>query len=152
MATDNFLARFKLTQHSALVAAGSTDIEPTNGIDQAGFQSCVFLVSIGAVVATAVSGIRLQQSSVIDGTGDAFVDIAGTAQVIADDDDNKIIAVEIVGAAERFVRCVIDRATANLTLNGIIAIQHGGAITAVVHDSATVIGTEIHVGPVAGTA
>jgi len=151
MATDNFLARNKITFHSVSAVAGSTDISPANGIDTAGFQGLVFIASYGVLTATAVTGLHLEQSSVIDGTGDAFTAVAGSSILIDDDEDNGLLAIELIGPAERFIRCVIDRATANAVFNGVIAIQYGGAKLPVTHD-ATVRDSEIHVDAIAGTA
>jgi hypothetical protein len=111
----------------------------------------MFVVAFGAITATAVTSIKLQQSS-DDGAGDAFADIAGTAVTVADDDDNKLVYLDIQHQTERYLRVVVDRGTANAVVDGIVAIQYGPANAPVTHDATTVVGGEYHYGPAEGTA
>jgi hypothetical protein len=97
-------------------AAGLTNINGTV-IDTAGFDGVLFVVQFGAIVATAVTSIKAQQDTVV-GMG-AAADIAGTNQVVADTDDDKIFFIDIKRALEQFVRVVVSRATANATCSAI---------------------------------
>ena len=142
----------KIVRHSNAVAAGTSDISPSNGIDCQGFSAVQFEVSFGAIVATAATSIKLQQSTVVDGTGDAFTDIAGTSQTVADSDDNKVFSVDLRNPEERFIRCVVLRGTANATLDGITAHLYEPHKLPVAQDDSTLGGNELHVSPVAGTA
>lgn len=142
----------KITRHSNAVAAGTTDISPANGIDMQGFDGVLFIVPFGAITATAVTSIKAQQSTAVDGTGDAFADIAGTAVTVADDDDNKIAYLDVVRPTERFVRLVVDRGTANAVVDGIIAIQYKARSKPTTHDATTVLGGELHEDKAEGTA
>jgi len=142
----------KIVRHSNAVAAGTSDISPTNGIDTQGFGAVQFEVSFGAIVATGVQSIKAQQSTVIDGTGDTFADVAGTNVTVADSDDNKVFWLDVRNPQERFVRCVVLRATANATLDGITAHLYEPTTMPVTHDATTVGGGERHVSPIAGTA
>ena len=137
--------------HSTAVAAGTTDIEPANGIDSADCDEIVFQVLPGTITAAAVTSCKLQQSIAVDGTGDAFSDIIGTAQTIADDDDNTLFVLDIKRPTKRYVRCVVVRGTQNAVLNSIIAIRKGVA-TRPVTQGATVGGTELHEDAIEGTA
>jgi len=146
-----FTENSKILRHSASVAAGTTDVEPSNGIDMTGFESVTFLASFGAIVATAVTSVKAQQSS-DDGVADAWSDLEGTSISVADDDDDQVVALEIVNPSKRYVRCVVDRGTANAELDGIVALISGPKVAPVTHDSSTVVGSEVHATPAEGTA
>lgn len=138
----------KLTRHSNAVAAGTTDVEPT-GIDTAGFESCLFAVSFGTITSGAVTSIKLQQST----DNSSFADLEGTAVTVADTDDNKVFWLDIHRPRERYIRCVVDRGTANAVVDSILAIQYNGVrVAPPTHDATTVGGGEAHSSPAEGTA
>lgn len=138
----------KTVRHNNGAVAGTSTITPSAGIDMQGFNSCKFDVLLGAITSTGVPSIKVQQSD-DDGDTDAYSDLAGTAFSAADTDSNKIISVEIVRPAKRYLKLILTRATANTVLDGIVAHlfnSQGGPIT---HVS---IGNEQHVSPAEGTA
>ncbi len=141
---------FKIQRVSNAVAAGTTDIN-SSSVDMQGSESVTFVVALGAIVAGAVTSVKAQQSS-DDGVADAFADLAGSAITVADDDDNQLVALEIVRPRERYVRCTVDRATQNATVDGIVALLGAPKLAAVTHDTATVVGSEVHASPGEGTA
>lgn len=147
----NLSENVKFTRHSNAVAAGSTDIEPSNGVDMQGFEGVTFLVAFGTITAGAVTGIRAQQSD-DDGDSDGWSDLEGTAVAVADDDDNQVFYLDIFKPLKRYVRCVVDRATQNAVVDGIFAIQYGTRAAPTTHDATTVGGGELHVSPDEGTA
>ena len=138
----------KITRHSNAVAAGTTVITPASGVDMEGFETCIFIVSMGAITATAVTSIEVHQSS-DDSTYNA---LEGSNVAIADDDDNQVFYVEVVKPKDRYLKCIVNRATANAVVDGIIAIQGCASKAPVVHDATTVGGGETHVSPDEGTA
>lgn len=142
----------KVVRHSNAVAAGTTDIEPTNGIDTANFDGVMFIVAFGTITAGAVTVVKAQQSTAVDGTGDAFADITGSAISVADDDDNQVVLLDIQNPTNRYVRCVVDRGTQNAVVDGIVAVLYGGANKPTTHDATTVVGAEVHVSAAEGTA
>lgn len=141
----------EIIRHSNAVAAGTTDVEPANGIDSANCDGILFLAAFGSITAGAATTVKAQQSSVVDGSGDDFSDIAGTSVTVADDDDNQIVALEIKRPTKRYVRCVVTRATQNSAVDGIIAIRQG-ANKRPVTQGATVAGAELHEDKAEGTA
>lgn len=140
----------KFVRHSNAVAAGTSAITPTNGVDTAGFSAATFLVAFGALTAGAVTSFKIQQSD-DDGSADDYDDLEGTGQTVADDDDNKVFVVTIRRPQKRYLKCIVSRGTANAVLDGIIAILHDGTSMPVTQD-ATVGGAEVHMGPAEGTA
>lgn len=113
--------------HSGAVAAGTSDITPSSGVDCAGYDACTFLVHFGAITATAVTSLIVQSSS-DDGSSDAYaaVQVSGSnhAVSVAVADADKVFAITVVGPPERYLKLIVDRGTANAVLNGIIAILH----------------------------
>jgi len=146
----NLSTHGKVTRVSNAVAAGTTDINGSS-VDMTGFDAVTFYFLFGAITATAVTACKAQQSG-DDGSADAFADLAGTSISVADDDDNKVVALEITNPRERYVRPVVDRGTANAVLDGIIAVQTRAKAEPVTHDAATVVGSEHHHAPAEGTA
>lgn len=119
------LASTVVTLHSGVTAAGVTTITPS-GLDCSGCDHVRFVVQWGAITATGVQSAEIHQSS-DDGAVDTYTAIAGTNVSVADDDDNKLTVIDIINPREAWLKCVINRATANSEVNGIIAIQDMGA-------------------------
>lgn len=142
----NFGKNVVTTVISNAVAAATTDID-ADSVDMRNFESVMFIVTFGTITATAVTSIKAQQSS----DNSSFVDLAGTAQTVADDDDNLAFIIDIVKPAERYVKPYVDRGTANAVIESIIAIQYGPR-KAPVTNGATIGGSETHVSPAEGTA
>lgn len=127
-------------------AAGTTDIEGAV-LDMSGFEEAVCVVQFGAIVTNAVTSIKWQEGEASD-LSDA-ADVTGTAQVVADDDDNTVFRINIIKPRGRYGRVYVDRATQNATCAAMY--YQAGARTLPVTDAATVAG-ETHVSPAEGTA
>lgn len=146
---NNFTTDVKITQVVTPTAgvAGVTDINGTT-IDMEGFEGVVFEVTFGAITAGAVTSIKAQQGEQSNMSDAA--DLAGTAQTIADTDDEKVFYIEVVRPRERYVRLVVDRATQNAVVTSAIAYQYGVRKAPVSHG--TNVAGELHVSPAEGTA
>ena len=140
----------KVTRVSNAVAAGTTDSNGT-GLSMAGFDGVMFIAALGTITATGVQGLKAQQSD-DDGATDTYGDLTGTLVSAADDDDNKLVILDIFQPGKLWVRPVVTRATANCVIDGVIAIQYGAANRPTTHDAATVVGIELHDAPAEGTA
>jgi hypothetical protein len=127
-------------------AAGTSDVT-SDAVDTAGFEWCTFLVPMGAIVSTAVTSIKVQQC---DTSGGSYADLTGTAQTIADSDDDKMFYVTVIRPREQFLKLVLDRGTANATAGGIIAILGGASLKPTTHG--TNVSGETFVAPAEGTA
>lgn len=134
-----------LTRVSNAVAAGTTDVECTS-VDMAGFDAVAFFVSLGTLTSTAVTSVKVQGSS----DNSTFTDLESTAITVADDDDNQIFVAEVVRPPYRYVRCVIDRGTANAVIDSVVAVQHQARFMPVTQPATTTV--ELNVAPIAGTA
>lgn len=131
------------------VAAGITD-QNSSIVDMKGFGGVRFVALFGALTATQVTQIKVQQDT--DSAGGTMADLAGTnTGPLADADGNKMLITEIIQPRERYVRCVVDRGTANAVIDGVIAELFGPAAEPVAKD-ATVIAQEVWLAPAEGTA
>lgn len=145
----NLLTSTKLTRVIDAAAAAQTDIESTI-IDMQGWKSVTFIVGFGAITGGAATSVKIQTGS--NAALSDAADLEGSKITIADDDDTSICAIEIVEPVERYVRCVVSRATQDSVVDFGLAIQTGPSAMPTVHDTATVLATEIHASPSEGTA
>jgi hypothetical protein len=127
-------------------AAGTSDIT-SDAIDTAGFEGCTFIVPVGAIVSGAVTSIKVQQC---DTSGGSYADLTGTAQTIADTDDDKLFYATVVRPREQYLKLVVDRATQNATIGGIVAVLWGAGNKPVTHG--TGVSGEVAFGVAEGTA
>ncbi len=119
------------------------------GIDTQGFESVLFIVSVGPVTAGAVTTVKVQQSA-DDASADAYADLLGTSVAIADDDDNQQKYIDIVKPRERYLRLSVARATQDATVSA-VAILYGKRAGPVTQPSGETEG-ETHISPAEGTA
>lgn len=139
----------KLQRVSNAAAAAQTAVNST-AVDTTGYDSVTFVALFGAIDATAVTSVKLQGGALANGS-DA-VDLLGTSVSVAADDDNQIVALELNQPTYRYIRAVISRATADSVVDGIVALLGNPKTMPVTHDATTVVDTEVHVAPGAGTA
>src|SRR6266540_1761419 len=127
-------------------SAGQTN---QNGgvIDMANYEGVVFIAALGTLASGTVTGMKAQQGNQAN-LSDA-ADLAGTAVLIADTEDNELLVLDIYRPAERYVRAVVTRGTADATIDGVIAIQYGPRVLPVTQD-ATVAAIATHVSPAEG--
>ncbi len=126
----------KFTRVSNAAAAGQTDVTSTS-VDTKGFDSVAFIVSMGAITAGAVTSAKLQGSHDNSSWTGVNGDLAGTAVTIADDDDNQVFILDLDRPQFRYVRCIVDRATQDAVVDGIVAIQYKADVEPVTQPSTT---------------
>jgi hypothetical protein len=130
-------------------AAGTTTIT-SDAVDMAGFESAMFVFSIGTITSGAALSWKVQQSS-DDAATDAYSDLVGTNQAIADTASTKVSIVEIYKPEKRYLKVVITRATQNVVIDG-VNVHKGQPKLANVVNGSTVVGSETHLSPEEGTA
>lgn len=120
---NNLLEQVKITRVANAAVAGSTDLNGT-GVDMTGFESVLFIWSVGTLTANQVTALHAQQSS-DDAGADDYTDLEGSATpALADTASNKLLILDVVKPTKRYVRPVLDRATANAVSDGCIAVQY----------------------------
>ena len=131
-------------------AAGTATITSA-AIDTAGYEGVLIAIKFGAIVSGAVVTVKAQQSS-DNAVADAYADLLGTSQTVADTDDNKVFLIDIYKPAERYLKAIVSTATQNSTVECIVAYRYGAKKLPAVDDSTTVGGSETHISPIEGTA
>jgi hypothetical protein len=131
------------------IAAGAAGSSPVNGtaIDMSGYEGVLFVVQFGPIVSGAVTSIKVQQD--VTSAMSTAADIAGTAQTVADTDDDKVFYVDLKRPREDFVRLVVSRGTQAATCAA-MAYLYGSRQKPVTHG--TNVAGEIHYAPAEGTA
>ena len=133
----NLLKNSKLTVVSGATAAGTGDVT-SSVIDTKSHEGTMFLILLGEVLDLAVITAKIQEDVVV-GMGGAS-DLVGTLSFAADatSADSKLMVIDVVGANERFLRCVVGRATANIALGGIVCLQYDPGRIPTVHDASLI--------------
>lgn len=139
--------RLKVDGTNYTGSAATTDLT-SEAVDTLGYDTVRFICGFGAITAGAVTSTKAQQSS--DNDADTYADIAGTAQTVADTDDNKMVITEIVQPGERYLKHVVDRSTQNAVVDFLIVELIPRAVP--VSQDTTVLAAEVHVSPSEGTA
>lgn len=139
----------KITRVMNAVAAG-TSVQNSSVIDMAGYDGVLFVLALGTLTATAVTGLKAQQGQVSN-LSDA-ADLAGSLVSVPDTASNKIALLDVARPQERYVRAVVNRATANAVIDSVIAIQYKGDRRPSIHDATTVASSKNLQSPDEGTA
>lgn len=129
------------------VAAGQTN-QTSDTVDTQGWDGVLFMILMGAITAGAATSCKARQGA-LSNMGDA-ADLLGTAQTIADSDDNKIFYIDVYKPRERYLDVQVLRATQDSVIDGIVAVKYRGRKFPATH-GADVTG-EKHASPAEGTA
>jgi len=132
------------------VAAG-TSVQAGSAVDMQGYDGVMFIALLGALTATQVTSMEAHQSS-DNAAADAFTALlASKVGPLADGDSNKCLVLDVWRPQERYVKPVINRATANAVIDGVIAIQYKARSLPTAH-ATSVAFAEKHNAPAEGTA
>lgn len=128
-------------------ASGTAD---RNGatIDTQGFEGVAFIVKFATIASSAVTSIKAQSGDASNMSDAA--DLEGTAQSIADDDDNQVFVIDVKRPKERYVRLVVDKDGTNACAESAVAILYGAQTKPTTKDSD--VNGESFVSPAEGTA
>lgn len=129
-------------------SAGTSDLT-SEAVDTQGFHGVRFIVGFGAITSGAVTSVKVRQGALSNMSDGA--DLAGSAQTVADDADNKMFITGIHRPTDRYVDFVVDRGTQNAVVDFLIAELYGAGDVPV-SQHATVGGSEVHNSPAEGTA
>ncbi len=140
--------QIKTTKVLDVTAAGTTDINSAS-VDMANFEGVRFTVGIGVITSTAVTVVKAATSS----DDSNWNDLLGTAISFADDDDAKMVIIDIWRPLERYLRITVDRGTANAVIDFAIAEQYGPRTLPTTDTAADMPSVrELHTSPIEGTA
>lgn len=131
----NFIDGNRVLSAGVAVAAGSSD-HNGSAIDTVDCENIVFIVTMGAIAANAVTSLKAQERA---STTADWEDIANASIEIENDDDNETFILEVIKPLKRYVRAVVERGTANATVESGVAVlthdrkepvTHGTGVTA----------------------
>lgn len=135
-------------------SAGTSDTLTSDALDLDGYDGFAIAVLVNAMANTASLTFKLQHSK-DNGSSDAYADVAGSSQVLATDqsDANKVILCDVFKPLKRYVKVILIRATANVTLDGVLALLHRADNEAVSQGSTVASSSpEFFQSPASGTA
>jgi hypothetical protein len=138
----------KITRVSAAAAAGITAVNSAV-VDTQDYDGVMFIALFGTITATGVQSLKAQMGALANGSDQA--DIAGSKATVLDTQSGFAAVVDIVRPTQRYVRGVVQRATANSVVDGIIAIQYRADKRPTVQDAASIAATVILQSPALGT-
>ena len=116
------LSNTKITRVMDAKAAGAAAVNST-AVDMQNYEGVLFIAAFGTLADDQETSIEAQQATASAGT---FTDLSGTTVGdMEDDDDNQLLILDIKNPTERYVRCTVNRATANAVIDGVIAVQYG---------------------------
>ena len=104
-------------------SAGTADI---NGIttDMNGFEGCLINLEMGAITASAVTTLKVQES---DSSTAGWTDIDGAEISISPTEDNAYVRIDVANIRKRYLRGVVERATANATVRAAQYIKYNAS-------------------------
>ena len=136
---------------TALDYATGTAAREGAGLDMSLFQGVMMIVKVIAVGAGATYTIKAQQSD-DDGSADAYSDLEGTSQTIADSDDDQIFIIDLVKPIKRYVRLYVSKDGANTCSEAAVYVQYDARELPVTQTVADEVTYERHIEPSEGTA
>lgn len=117
----------KITRVLNSVTAGTSDQDGTV-LDMTGYDGVLFIAALGDVTATSVDELQVFGNTASSTSSPTPVeltnDTAGPYTAGASDADNKLLIVDVVRPAYRYVFPRVKRGTANAVIDGVIAIQY----------------------------
>lgn len=133
VSTSPLISKVDIRSVNGDAAAGTTDVNCT-GVEMASANGVVFIAAIGTITATAVTSLKAQDSD----DDSTYADITGASVTIADTDDDKLAILDVKNInRKKYIRCVVDRGTANAVVEQVVAIRYN--VPEGVTDHATVI-------------
>lgn len=109
------------------VSAGTDDTQSSDILDMQGWDGVLFVALLGDVTATAVITLQAQQNTANSASGMAT--LSGTSSqdaAGASDQDDLLMLLDLYRPEERYIRAQVVRATANVEIDGVIAIRYRG--------------------------
>lgn len=121
----NLSKTVKVVRASNAVAAGAADINCAV-VDRQGFNGCLIIAHLGAIVAGAVIALKAQQGD--DPAGADAADIAGSrVPAVAATDSNKTLVLDIAKPRERYIRPVVVRGAQNSAVDSVEVILYNAS-------------------------
>jgi hypothetical protein len=145
-----FLKDFLRVERVMNAVAAGTSVQTSSAVDcqaNEGYDEVTFMAAFGALTATQVTSIKVQESD----DNSTYNDSKDTASInLADTDGNKVLLCTI-RPTKRYLKCIVTRGTANAVIDGVWAFLRRSKKLPVTQSSA-VAGWETHDTKGLGTA
>lgn len=128
----NMIYDAKFERVSNSVVAGTTDVQ-TSIVDMQGYTSIAFLVLLGTVTAGGQVTLTAKSNSANALTGADL--LAATTTIVNTDNSNKALLVDVNKPTQQYVFLDMARATANVVIDGVIAILYNAIEHPVTQDT-----------------
>jgi hypothetical protein len=89
-----------------------------------GYDGVMFIAQLGALSASQVTNLQIQGADADTGHADLVGAVSANA---ADGDSDNLLIVDVVKPRQRYLKPMLNRATGNAVLDGIIAIRYSGS-------------------------
>lgn len=121
----NLSKAIKITRVANSAAAATTEVL-SSVLDMQGYDGVMFIALLGDITATSVLTLTAKGNSANSTSSPTPVAQIATAAftAAASDADNKVLMVDVVDPALRYVFASLTRTVANAVVDGIIAIQY----------------------------
>lgn len=142
----NLSNAIKVTPVMNAVSAGTGDTQSGSIIDMQGFDGVIFVAQLGTVTSGGVATLGVQSNTANSTSGmatltapvaTAYTDVGGA-------NSNGVIIADCYRPQKRYLRPQLTRATANIVINNIYAIQYT-ARTEPVTQPTNVLGTQLYI-------
>jgi len=139
----NLLKNTKVLKLFGYQAASQTNIDGADEVDMAGYDSCLFIVTLGTMVENSVLTLTIYQG---DTSGSLSESEATSGEVTSDGTDDTQLLLEVVKPQYRYLEPQLTIADQDAVVENIIAILGNPRDMPVTHDDA-VISDEIFQSP-----
>lgn len=124
-------------------ADGQSDPD-TATVDMAGYDGCLFICMCGTITGSGTVSMQVKGSAT-DAVG---ASISGAvAQADTSTDSDKVLMVDLMNPAYRYLSATITRATANSIIGGVLAIRYKARTKSVSQDSASLAAAVVEQAP-----
>lgn len=118
MSLNRNLSKAVVTVSAMSTVAAGTSNQTSSSIDTRGATTVRWIASLGTLTASQVTKLKVQESD----DNATWSDVTGAeTPAMADADSNKLLIVDIYKPQKRYQQAIVERATANAVINGVIA-------------------------------
>lgn len=138
---DQISFQTKLVRANDGEVAGTGDTITSATIDMQGYDGVRAICALGAITATGVPTLRVQQGD--HANGDDAANITGAVAVGDDTMSDKLLAIDVWRPSHRYITVTLGRATANIVLDDILLEFYTPRTAAVVKDATVAVQTAV---------
>ncbi len=132
-----------------LAYASGTAARDGATLDMLGYDGVLAVMTCATIAAGAVGDLHFETAT--DSGFSGGTDLAGTAIVTANDDDDQIFVADLYKPLERYIRAVVTKDTSNAAAESVTYIQYKGVKRPEVNSVTDLVTYELNISPARGT-